>query len=84
MRSSIGLAAAALLLGACGGGEEANNGAVAANEALAIEAEDVTDASADSLVAVDDNGMGNGEMPAEDVGNTGDLPVTDEGATNAQ
>jgi len=80
MRVSIGFGAAALLLlGACGGGE-ANN-SMSANEALAMnEAQDVTDASPDSLVAVDDDGMGNGEAPAEDAGNTGDLPVTDSNA----
>ncbi len=82
MRASIGLGAAALLvLSACGGREEADDG-MDANEALAMnEAQDVTDASPDSLVAVDDDGMGNGEIPAEDVGSTGDLPVTD---TNGQ
>ena len=84
MRVSIPIGVAALaLLGACGGGEDANNN-MAGNEALAIETQDVTDASPDSLVAVDDNGMGNGEMPAEEAGNTGELPVTDEAATNGQ
>lgn len=81
MRASIGLGAAALLLlSACGGREEADDG-TDANEALAMnEAQDVTDASPDSLVAVDDD-MGNGEMPAEDVADPGELPVTD---TNGQ
>jgi hypothetical protein len=83
MRPLIGIGAAALaLLSACGGGEEANNSGMSANEALAInEAQDVTDASPDSLVAVDDGGMGNGEVPADNVGDTGELPVTD---TNGQ
>jgi hypothetical protein len=83
MRVSTGIALATLaLLGGCNGGnEEANNSAMASNAALAVENQDVTDASADSLVAVDDDGMGNGEAPAEEVGNTGELPVTD---TNAQ
>jgi hypothetical protein len=82
MRVSIGIALATLaLLGACNGSnEEANNSAVANNAALAVENQNVTDASADSLVAIDDDGMGNGEVPAEEVGNTGELPVTDANA----
>jgi hypothetical protein len=82
MRLSIAIGAAAPAAERLRRRRGAADNAMSANEALALnEAQDVTDASPDSLVAVDDDGMGNGEMPAEDVGNTGELPVTD---TNAQ
>jgi hypothetical protein len=85
MKSATGFCAAALLalLTACGGGEEVNNSGVTAEESLALnEAENMLDASPDSLTATEDAPLGNGEMPAAETGNTGDLPVTGNEAAN--
>jgi hypothetical protein len=88
MKSATGFPAAALLvlLSACGGGEEVNNSGVTAEESLALnEAENMLDASPDSLTATEDAPLGNGEMPAGDTGDTGDPPAAgNEAATNGR
>jgi hypothetical protein len=80
MRALAGMAALALLA-ACGGGDD---NALSADENAALnEAAEMLDASPDSLIAADD-GLGNGEMPADEVPATGDVPATEEEAVNAQ
>ena len=81
MRVFAGMTALALLA-ACGGGGDDN--ALTADENAALnEAAEMLDASPDSLIAADD-GLGNGEMPADEVPATGDVPATEEEAVNAQ
>ena len=87
MKHSIGLGvlAAVLALAACGGKEE-NPGGVTQEESEQLNnAAEMLDASPDSLVAGDETGLGNGEAEADDANaTTGDLPVADNAATNAQ
>ena len=81
MKHSVGLvvAAAVLAVGACGGGEEKGGLTAEENQKLDNMAETL-DVSPDSLVATDEANLGNGEEAAE----SGELPVTQEAATNAQ
>ena len=65
MRSGTWMAIALALLGGCGGAEEARDNVVL-NEALVIETEAVTDASPDSLVAVEADGAGNAATTGTD------------------
>ena len=84
MTRTLFIAAALALLGACEGGEETNNSGVTPEEAVALDnAAEMLDASPDSLVAAEDTPLGNGEAPADEVANTGDLPVSN-ADTNAQ
>jgi hypothetical protein len=75
-----GAAAAALaMLAACGGGD--SNAPTAEEDRQLNEAANMleaTDASPDSLT-VEDPALGNGDAPAQ----AGELPVKDEGATEA-
>lgn len=60
------VAMAALAMTAACGGERQDKGGVTAEEAQKLnEAEEMLDASPDSLVAADDSQLGNGEAPAE-------------------
>lgn len=65
MRLRPGIAFSALLLGACGGGDEVNNSGVTREEAEAL------DNAAEMLDARPERAM-----TAKEGANTGDLPVT--------
>ncbi len=82
MKYSMGfVAAAALVLGACGGPDE-NAGGLSGEENRKLDnIAETLDASPDSLSATDETGLGNGEQSAAE---PGDLPVADEAATNGQ
>ncbi len=87
MKHSIGLVvvAAVLALAACGGDTNETGGVTQEESKQLNEAAEMLDASPDSLVAPDETGLGNGEAPAEDANAaTGDLPVSDNAATNAR
>lgn len=76
---------AVLALPACGENEGA--GGVTKEESQQLnEAAEMLDASPDSLAASDETALGNGEATAETGadGATGELPVSDEAATNGQ
>jgi len=84
MKSTTILAAAtaALMLISCGGetGQDTNNSAVTPAEAMAIDnGADMLDTSADSLVAIEDSGIGNGEMPVAENVQTGEVSVAGNG-----
>jgi hypothetical protein len=87
MKHSAGLIVLAAVLGlsACGGNESTSGVTQEENQQL-NEAAEMLDASPDSLVAPDETGLGNGEATDEAGANaaTGDLPVSDNAATNAQ
>ncbi len=73
------VAAAALVLGACGGPDE-NSGGLSGEENRKLDnIAETLDASPDSLSATEETGLGNGEEASAEAG---DLPVTDEAATN--
>ncbi len=76
----LAMITAMLALGACGGPEEGSGGVTREEAEQLNEAAEMLDASPDSLVATDEAALGNGEQAAE----TGELPVVDEAATNAQ
>ena len=83
MKNSIGLAVAAavLALGASGGQDE-NSGGLSAEENQKLDnMAETMDASADSLVATDETGLGNGEEANAD---TGDVMVSDDAPANEQ
>ncbi|HWH17404.1 MAG TPA: hypothetical protein VNT77_03575 [Allosphingosinicella sp.] len=86
MKGLLITAAAAALLAACGGNEETtNNSGVTADEAAALnDMDNVMNVEPDSLVAVDDNGMGNGEVSSEEIAEAAETVDTGNNAANAQ
>lgn len=80
----VGAAAALALLAGCGGG--GGEGGVTADESKQLnEAADMLDASADSLVAPDETGLGNGEAGSSEADAAAEAnATTDAGAANAQ
>jgi hypothetical protein len=73
--------AAVLILTACGGSEEGTGGVTQEEAEQLNEAAEMLDASPDSLVASDETGLGNGE---DADAATGDLPVSEDAATDEQ
>ena len=78
--------AAVLALVACGGQDEGAGGVTKEESQQLNEAAEMLDASPDSLGASDETALGNGEATSEAAANaaTGDLPVSDDAATNEQ
>nr|WP_295370980.1 hypothetical protein [uncultured Sphingosinicella sp.] len=74
----VGPAAALALLAGCGGG--GGEGGVTADESKQLnEAADMLDASADSLVAPDETGLGNGEAGSNEADAAAEANATTDG-----
>ena len=81
----ITVSAGLLALTGCDAGADANNSGVTAEEAEKLtETENMLDVRVEDIPASEDMSLGN-EVPMDDLGaDAGDLPVTEEPATNAE